>query len=69
MTFGQIIHNKRLEKEMALGDFAKKLGWTTVYVSDIEEGRRQPPSREKLLEMCSILGISREEVKLPAYML
>jgi len=61
--FGMKIRKAREEKEMSMGEIAKELGVSPVYISDIELGKRNIPSdKEMLHKLSKILGIPYEEL-------
>jgi len=45
-----------------LKELADALGWSTVYVSDLERGRRNPPAPEKIHEIAEFLDIRVDEL-------
>lgn len=57
MKFGQIIREARKAKGIKTQDFAKQIGISANYLSQIEGGYRFP-NREKLDKMCNLLEIS-----------
>lgn len=63
--FGQIIRETRQEKGINIQDLATAIGISKVYMQDIENGFRIPPSEETCEKISEILGIeiSYEEYK------
>jgi len=55
-TLGKLIRELRVKKDFSLREFAKKLGLSAPFISDIELGRRYP-SKEVLAKMADILGV------------
>ena len=53
---GEIIREKRVEKEITLRRFAEMLGVSPTYVSQCEQGEGSPPTAARLLEIAKILG-------------
>ena len=49
--FGDALRTTRRNAEKTLGDVAKLLGISVVYVSDVERGNRRPFSNERILEI------------------
>jgi transcriptional regulator with XRE-family HTH domain len=45
-----------------MADLARHMGWSVVYVSDIEHGRRNPPSPDKIRMIASYLDADAEEL-------
>lgn len=60
--FGRYLRRLRENAGMRLKDLADKMDWTPVYVSDIELGRRNPPSPEKIRQIASVLGVDYQEL-------
>lgn len=62
---GQIIRETRQEKGINIQDLATAIGISKVYMQDIENGFRIPPSEETCEKISEILGIeiSYEEYK------
>lgn len=48
MTFGGYLQKLRKEQGLRQSDLAEALGVSTVYICDIEKGRRNPPDYSKL---------------------
>lgn len=61
-TLGERIRELREEKDISLREFAKKLGVSPAFLSDIELGRRFP-SDEVLTRIAKELGESVERLK------
>ena len=62
MKFGRRVRQLREEREMHLSDLAKAMGWSSVYMSDIELGHRNPPSLEKILKIAETLKTDSAEL-------
>ena len=58
--FGSYMRMKREEKKITLRTFAKEIGITAAYLSDIEKGNRAAP-KSKLAEICDRLVLTTEE--------
>ncbi|MEM5817366.1 MAG: helix-turn-helix transcriptional regulator [Desulfitobacterium hafniense] len=56
MIFGRKLRAARESAGLLLKDLAREMGWSVVYLSDIERGRRNPPSPDKIAQMANILG-------------
>lgn len=65
--FGKMIRELREKSGNSMQKLADVLGTSVVYISDIERGRRNPPSGEKLWKIADFLGISRKEVEIWAH--
>ena len=61
-NLGQYIRELRGERDLSLREFAKNLGRTAPFISDIELGRRYP-SEKVLAEMAQILQVGIEDLK------
>lgn len=59
--FGKFIKEKRKERDITLRAMADAMDFSAPYWSDIEKGRRNPPSIDKLEEVAKILKLSQEE--------
>ena len=55
VTFGRRVRHLRLEREIALRDFAKRLGVTPTYISQIEQEYCKPPKQYLIEKMARIL--------------
>jgi len=60
--FGDLIKELRTNKGLSLREFARQLNIAPSYVSDIERGKRNAPSKELLEKMLSILNVSEEKI-------
>jgi transcriptional regulator with XRE-family HTH domain len=53
--FGDVLRKARRDAEKTLGDVAKLLEVSVVYVSDVERGNRRPFSNERILKIARFL--------------
>lgn len=53
--FGDTLRRTRQEAGKTLGDVARLLGLSVVYVSDVERGNRRPFSNERILKVATFL--------------
>lgn len=53
--FGEVLRQYRRQAEKTLGDIARLLNVSTVYVSDVERGNRKPFARERILKIAHYL--------------
>ena len=53
--FGDTLRRTRQSAEKTLGDVAKMLGVSVVYVSDVERGNRRPFGNERILKVANFL--------------
>ena len=54
--FGETIRELRINKDLGLREFAKQLEITPAYLSNIERGKFNPPSEEKIIRIAEKLG-------------
>lgn len=59
--FGDFISKRRLELNMTLRGFAKELGVSAPYLSDIEKGNREPNEKKLLDSLVRGLKLNSEE--------
>ena len=53
--FGDVLRRARHDAEKTLGDVARLLGVSVVYVSDVERGNRRPFGNERILKIANFL--------------
>lgn len=63
-SFGDFIKQKRTSKGINLRKFAELLDIAPGYMSDIEQGKRNSPSTEKMKRIEEILELTEEETNL-----
>jgi transcriptional regulator with XRE-family HTH domain len=61
-TLGQRLRELRQAQDLSLREFAKRLGRSAAFLSDVELGRRFP-SPEVLAKMARILGVPVAELQ------
>ena len=54
--FGSTLRRHRRQAGKTLGDLARLLGISIVYVSDVERGNRRPLSNARILKAAGFLG-------------
>ena len=54
--FGDALRNQRHNARKTLGDVAKLLGVSVVYVSDVERSNRRPFNNERILKIAKLIG-------------
>jgi transcriptional regulator with XRE-family HTH domain len=54
--FGDLLRRKRREATKTLGDVAKLLGISVVYLSDVERGNRKALSNQRILRIAEYFG-------------
>ena len=62
ITLGQYIRSARDEKDISLREFAKKIGCSAAFLSDIELGKRNP-SEDVFNKIAQCLSVSIDELK------
>jgi transcriptional regulator with XRE-family HTH domain len=62
MTFGEYIKAKRTEKQINLRKLAELTSIAPAYLSDIEKGKRNSPSSEKMDRIAIALELTEEEI-------
>ena len=60
-TFGSLITQKREEQDHTLRGFARMLGISAVYLSNLEKDRRRDPSDEIVEKIAALLFLSKDE--------
>ena len=54
--FGNTLRRTRQNAEKTLGDVARLLDLSVVYISDVERGNRRPFSNERILRLANFLN-------------
>ena len=54
--FGGRLREKRLEKKITLRKFADMIGVSSTYLSQVEQGRYDPPTADRVRQIAKILG-------------
>lgn len=62
MTFGEFIKEKRTAKGINLRKLAELVNIAPAYLSDIEKGKRNSPSAEKMDRIAEVLEMTGEEI-------
>jgi transcriptional regulator with XRE-family HTH domain len=60
--FGDLLRRLRRKANRTLGDVARVLGVSVVYLSDVERGNRKPLSHERTLKVAAFLEIDPSEL-------
>lgn len=63
MKFAHCLTYHRERAGLNMSQLAERLGVSSVYVIQIENGKSKPPSFERCAELVSILGLSDAERK------
>ena len=64
MNFGEFIKEKRLAKGINLRKLAELTGFAPGYLSDIEQGKRNSPTPEKLAKIIEVLELTEKDITL-----
>lgn len=54
--FGELLRHERRKAGKTLGDIARLLDFSVVFLSDVERGNRRPLGNERILRIASFLG-------------
>ena len=55
--FGKLLRLARQQVGKSMGDVAKHLGVSVVFISDVERGNRAPLTTERILQAAQFLGV------------
>jgi len=62
VRFGDVLRRSRMKAGKSLGQLARYLDVSVVYMSDVERSRRAPLSNLKILTVCEFLGVDASEL-------
>lgn len=54
--FGDLLRKQRRKADKTLGDVARLLGVSIVFLSDVERGNRAPLNADRILKVAALLG-------------
>lgn len=60
--FGKKLREVREAAQRTMKDVAAHMGWSVVYMSDIERGRRNPPKTREIEKISDFIGINSLEL-------
>ena len=60
-TFGEYLKRLRLAKNASQGNLATAIGKTTMYISNIEKGKNNPPDESQLQKIADVLNLDEQE--------
>ena len=60
-NFGELVQEKREEKQLTLRKFADAIGFSAPFWSDVEKDRRNPPEIDKLHLIARTLNLTESE--------
>jgi transcriptional regulator with XRE-family HTH domain len=61
-TFGTLVRHLRLQKGDSLRAFAREVGLSANFVSNMERGKTPPPGEDKIVRMADYLGQNHDEM-------
>lgn len=61
-TFGQYIRRRRMEKQFTLREFARLVGVSPTYMSQVEQDVADPPTVERVRKMAELLDEDVDEL-------
>jgi HTH-type transcriptional regulator, competence development regulator len=61
-TFGQYIRRRRMEKQFTLREFARLVGVSPTYMSQVEQDVADPPTAERVRKMAELLDENADEL-------
>ena len=64
--FGRLLRKLRIEAGRSIGEVARHLGVSTVYVSDVERGVRAPLTSERTRQVAQFLDVKPGELLVTA---
>ena len=59
-TFGQFLHRKRAP-QLSMRELGKRLHMSVGYMCDIENDRKDPPTKEVLAKFAEVLALNEDE--------
>ena len=60
-NFGELVQEKREEKQLTLRKFADAIGFSAPFWSDVEKDRRNPPEIDKLHLIARTLNLTESD--------
>jgi transcriptional regulator with XRE-family HTH domain len=61
VNFGEYLKHKREEKQISLRELARRLELSAPFLSDVENNRRAPLTKERLATLADVLNLSEAE--------
>ena len=61
-TFGTLVRHLRLQRGDSLRAFAREVGLSANFVSNMERGKTPPPGEEKIVRIAAYLGQNHDEM-------
>lgn len=60
-SFGELLREKRMEKDLSLRKFASLVGVSPTYLSQVEQDNVMPPTADRVKRMADLLGENSDE--------
>jgi len=60
-SFGELLREKRLERDLSLRKFASLVGVSPTYLSQVEQDNVIPPTADRVKRMADLLGENSDE--------
>lgn len=61
-SYGELTRRVREEKDFGLREFAKLIGVSATYLSQVERGELPPPAEPRVLKTAELLGLDTDEL-------
>lgn len=61
-TFGQYVRRRRMATQFTLRQFARQVGVSPTYLSQVEQENVDPPTAERVQRMAELLGENADEM-------
>jgi transcriptional regulator with XRE-family HTH domain len=61
-TYGELTRRVREEKEYGLREFAKMIGVSATYLSQVERGELPPPAEGRVVRIAELLELDKDEL-------
>lgn len=61
-TYGELTRRVREEKDYGLREFAKLLGVSATYLSQVERNELPPPAEERVVKTAELLDLEKDEL-------
>lgn len=62
MNIGDMFYLERHKRRLTLHDVACEIGWSALYLSQIETGKMLPLKSSSLSKLCELYGLDRNEI-------
>jgi len=62
MNIGDMFYLERHKRRLTLHDVACEIGWSALYLSQIETGKMLPLKSSSLSKLCELYGLDRNKI-------